>query len=267
MSANTVPEPDYQTLRLHVRDHIATVELHRPDAMNAMNMQMLFELGRVFGSIDDDPSVWAVILTGQGRAFCVGADLKERQTMAVADVSRRRRLAPRILGGVARCRRPVIAAVNGFAFGGGFELALLCDILLAGESARFALPETSLGVIPGGGATQRLPRMIGTHKAKELIFTGRRLDAQEALALGILNRVVPDAALMEEARTLAAQMLANAPMALQQAKRAIDATANMGLEAGLEFEAEAYQACLASSDRSEALAAVRDKRKPRFIGA
>ncbi len=258
---------NYQTLRLEVADHIATVTLFRPDAMNAISMELLFELGRAFTQIDDDPAIRAVILTGHGRAFCVGADMKERQTMSLADVSRRRRLAPRILGGVARCRRPVIAAINGFAFGGGFELALLCDILMAAESAQMSLPETSLGVIPGGGATQRLPRMIGPHKAKELIFTGRRLGAQEAFDLGILNRVVADAQLMDAARAMAAQILANAPTSLQQAKRAIDAAANMGLDTGLEFEAEAYQACLASSDRAEALDAIREKRKPRFTGS
>lgn len=263
MSATT---SGYETLLLAVKDNIATVTLHRPAALNAMNMAMFFDIGRVFADIEEDPSIWAVIVTGEGRSFSIGADLKERQTMTVADVSRRRRLAPRIFGSVARCRRPVIAAINGFALGGGFELALLCDILIAAESAQMALPETTLGVIPGGGATQRLPRMIAPHKAKELIFTGRRFGAREALELGILNRVVEDAALMDQARAMAVQMLANAPMALAQAKRAIDAASNMGLDPGLEFEAEAYQACLASSDRNEALAAFREKRKPRFTG-
>ena len=261
-------EPEtYENLLLDVKDNIATVTLNRPEALNAISMGLFFDIGRVFARIDDDASIWAVIVTGAGRAFSVGADLKERQTMTVADVSRRRRLAPCVFGGVARCRRPVIAAINGFAFGGGFELALLCDILIGAESARMSMPETSLGVIPGGGATQRLPRMIAPHKAKELIFTGRRFGAREAFDLGILNRLVPDADLMAEATAMATQMLANAPLALTQAKRAINASFNLGLDVGLEFEAEAYQACLNSTDRVEALTAFREKRKPRFTGA
>ena len=263
----TAEQDTYETLRLEVKDHIATVTLYRPDALNAMSMGMFFDLGRVFARIDDDASIWVVIVTGHGRAFSVGADLKERQTMSVDDLRRRRRLAPQVFGGIARCKRPVIAAINGFAFGGGFELALLCDLLVACESAKLALPETTLGVIPGGGATQRLPRMIAPHKAKELIFTGRRISAREAFDLGILNRLVPDADLMSEVHKLAAEMMTNPPLALAQAKRAIAASANMGIDPGLEFEAEAYQACIASPDRTEALNAFKEKRKPRFTGS
>ncbi|MDQ8728193.1 enoyl-CoA hydratase-related protein [Bradyrhizobium sp. LHD-71] len=256
----------FETILLDVRDHVATVTLHRPDAMNALSMQMLYDLEAVFQQIEDDPSIWAMILTGHGRAFCAGADLKERQTMTVADVRRRRRLAPQVFGAFGRCRRPIIAAVNGLALGGGFEIALSCDIILAAESAKVALLETSLGIIPAGGATQRLPRMIGPHRAKELIFTARRLTAQQAFDLGILNRVVADSELMPQAAALAQEIMANAPMAVAQAKRALNASLSLGIDVGLEYEAEAYQTCLASADRAEGLAAFREKRKPAYTG-
>jgi len=256
----------YETLRVEVNDHVATVTLHRPEVLNAINMTMYSDLVEAFQSIDDNPSIWVAIVTGEGRSFSVGADLKERQTMSLPDVRRRRRLAPRTFGAIANSNQPVIAAINGFAFGGGFELALACDLLVAVDKATFSLPETALGVIPGGGATQRLPRMIGPQRAKELILTGRRFSAEEAQWYGILNYVVPESELVSRARVLAEEMKANAPIALAQAKRAINASMNTGLESGLLLEAEAYQACLNSKDRSEGLAAFREKRKPSYTG-
>lgn len=255
-----------ETLKVTVTDHIANLTLTRPEALNAINMAMYADVATAMNAIEDDSSAWVVIVTGEGRSFSVGADLKERQTMTLADVRRRRRLAPQTFGALARCRRPTIAAINGFAFGGGFEIALSCDILLAAQSAQLSLPETALGVIPGGGATQRLPRMIGVHKAKEFIFTGRRIEAEEAFRLGMLNRVLPDAELMPAAQALAEEIRNNAPIAVQQAKRAINGSMNMGLDFGLEFEAEAYQSALSSSDRNEGLAARREKRQPNYTG-
>lgn len=260
------PYPRFETLRLTVKDHVATLELSRPEVLNAINMVMYADIAAAFAALDDDPSVWVAVLTGQGRSFSVGADLKERQTMSVADVRRRRRLAPRTFGAIANSNHPVIAAVNGYAFGGGFELALACDLLVAADDAQFSLPETNLGVIPGGGATQRLPRMVGPQRAKELIFTGRRFTAKSALDYGIVNYVEPRGELMDRTMELAYEMTANAPLALTQSKRAVNASMNIGLEAGLHYESEAYQACLNSKDREEGLAAFREKRKPVYRG-
>ena len=256
----------FETIRVDVHNHIATVTLNRPEALNAMSTQMFRDLLRAIQEIDQEPGIWAVVLTGAGRTFCVGADLKERQTMTDADLRRRRLLAPRVVGALARAKRPVIAAVNGLALGGGFEIALCCDMIIAAETAKFALPETTLGVIPAGGGTQRLPRMIGPQRAKELIFTGRRITAHEAYNLGILNRVVPDAELMPQVIALAEEITANAPTAVAQAKRAINASLSIGIDVGLEYEADAYQACIASPDRLEGLAAFREKRKPVYSG-
>jgi len=257
---------DQNVVTLEVKDHVALVQLNRPDALNAMSTALFTALERVFIQIEEDSSVWAVILTGAGRAFCVGADLRERQGMSVADIRRRRRISVAAFAAIARCKRPLITAVNGFAFGGGLELALMGDIILGGDSARFAALETTLGIMPAGGATQRLPRLIGINRAKELIFTGRKISAHDAFELGLLNRVVADAELLPAARALADEILNNAPTAVAQAKRALNASMNMGLEAGLAFEVEAAQTCLHSPDRLEGLAAAREKRKPRFTG-
>lgn len=257
---------DYETLRVQVVDHVATVKLHRPEVLNAISMPMYANLVDAFTTLNDDSSVWIIIVTGEGRSFSVGADLKERQSMSVQEVRQRLRLAPRTFGAIANSNQPVIAAINGYAFGGGFELALACDLLVASETAQLSLPETTLGVIPGGGATQRLPRIIGLQRAKELILTGRRFSAQDAYQYGILNYVVPQTHLQERVQALVEEMKASSPLALIQAKRAINASVNVGLEAGLVFEAEAYQACLNSKDRDEGLAAFREKRNPIFTG-
>lgn len=256
----------YETLEITVEDHVARVAINRPDSLNAINMALYEDIFQSFRAINDDRSIWVVILTGNGRAFSVGADLKERQTMTKADVQRRRRLAPLMFGAMTQARAPVIAAVNGYAFGGGFELALACDVIVAAENAVFSLPETRLGVIPGGGATQRLPRMIGVHKAKEIILTGGRFDARKALEYGILNHLVPEGQAETAAREIASEMMLSAPTALAQAKKAINASMNMGLDIGLQFETEAYQSCLTTKDRDEGLAAFREKRQPRYTG-
>lgn len=257
----------YETLRVAAAgDHIAVVTLNRPEALNAINATMCLELARAFEALETDPDTWLIVLAAAGRAFCVGADLKERQGMTLPQVRHRMELALRALDRISRCRKPSVAAIHGYAFGGGFELALACDLLVAAESALFALPETSLGIIPGAGGTQRLPRLIGALLAKELIFTGRRVPARLALEYGMLNRVVPEGDLTAEVMALAREITANAPLSVWQAKRAIDAGLDMELDSGIRFEAEAYQSCLTSSDRDEGLAAFREKRKPSYKG-
>ena len=186
--------------------------------------------------------------------------------MTAADIRRRRGLAPRTFGAMFRCRKPVIAAVGGYAFGGGLELALACDIVIADETTMFRLPETSLGVIPGGGATQRLPRLIGAQRAKDLIFTGRRFDAQEAASWGVVTRLVPGGDCLSAAMTLASEIAANAPIAVYQSKKAINASLSLDVESGLLMEAESYEACLGSNDWQESMAALREKRKPAYTG-
>lgn len=226
---------------------IGIVELNRPDLLNAINMGLYTDLQRTFADLEDDPTTCVLVLTGRGRAFSVGADLKERKTMRPTDVRRRRELAPRVFGAIAHCRKPVIAAVAGYALGGGCELALACDLIVAERDAVFGLPETTLGVIPGGGATQRLPRLVGIQRAKELILTGRRFSSEEAERFGMLSRVVEPGAALDASLELGRGMAANPPMALFQAKRALQMSQGLDVDRGVLFEAEAYQACLDSA--------------------
>ena len=186
--------------------------------------------------------------------------------MSLSEVQRRRRLAPATCGAIANCSKPVIASIHGYALGGGWELALCCDLNLAARSTTFALPETALGVIPGGGGTQRLPRLIGPQAAKELIFTGRRITAVQAADFGLLNRVVDDDKLDEAVDHLVAEIQRCAPIALSQAKLAINAALDIDLSNGLLFEAAAYEKCLHTEDRDEGIRAFGEKRSPQFKG-
>lgn len=256
----------YETVTVQHDGRVATVALDRPEVLNAVNMQMYADLPRVFAELSDDESTWAIVLTGRGRAFSVGADLKERPSMSPADIRRRRRLAPGMFGSIANCLKPVIAAVHGYALGGGLELAIACDIVFVARGTTLALPETALGVIPGGGATQRLPRVVGPQLAKELIFTGRRFSAEDAKEMGLAAHVAPLETLIADAMSLAHEITANAPVAVYQAKKAINAAQSLDVEHGLRFEEEAYQSCLATEDRQEGLAASRERRKPQFVG-
>lgn len=262
-----VAAQSYATVEVRTEGPIAIVALNRPDVLNAVSLGLLADVQALFGAIDDDPDVWVVVLHGNGRAFSVGADLKERAGMTLEEVRRRRRLAPGAYGAVAGCTKPVIGAVHGFALGGGFEFALCCDLLIAAEGAQFGLPETRLGVIPAGGGTQRLTRLIGPARAKELIFTARRFGTDLALDWGIISRATPPDDLLPTALALAREMAANAPIGLQQAKKAINAALDLDLRTGIAFEAEAYQTCLTTADRNEGLAAARERRVPRFTGA
>jgi enoyl-CoA hydratase/carnithine racemase len=242
------------------------VLLSRPDQLNAINMPMYADLVQAFAAVEEDPETWVVILRGAGRAFSVGADLKERQTMTEADVRRRRRLAPSTFGAIAGCTRPVVAAIHGYAFGGGWELALAADLNIAAESTQFSLPEAALGVIPGGGATQRVPRLAGPQFAKELIFTGRRISATVAKDHRLLTKVVPDDQIVAAAQELAEEIASAAPIAVRQVKRAVDASANMDVRSGVLYEEDLYQVCIKTEDRLEGLSAFRERRPPVFQG-
>jgi enoyl-CoA hydratase/carnithine racemase len=253
--------PEYETIDVTIgEDAVALVELNRPDVLNAVNMEMFADLPRVFADLDEEASVSVIVLAGRGRAFSVGADMKERPTMSVEDIRSRRQLAPAVFGSMSKCSKPVIAAVAGYALGGGCELALACDLIVAEESAVFALPETQLGVIPGGGATQRLPRLVGLSRAKDLILSGRRFSAADAERWGMVNHLAPDGDGLARAQELARELAANAPVALAQAKRALDASQSLDLEGGIRFEAEAALLCLEDDGWRERQQAARERR-------
>ncbi|MEB3195874.1 MAG: enoyl-CoA hydratase [Candidatus Sericytochromatia bacterium] len=247
---------------------IATLTLHRPERMNALDRATLRGLREAVDAIWGDRDVRAVIVTGAGdKAFCAGADLKERAGMSPDEVRRFLKHIRELMNEIEHLPKPVIAAVNGLALGGGTELALACDIRIAAEQALMGLTETTLAIIPGAGGTQRLPRLVGKGRAKELIFTGRRVAAPEALSLGLVERVVPADRLLEEARALATQIIEQTgPVAIAQAKFAINRGLEVDLETGLALEAKAYEVTIPTWDRQEALRAFSEKRKPEFRG-
>ncbi len=248
-------------------NHVATIYFNRPEQLNALNTQMAKDLFTVFEGLASDSDVWTAILTGKGeRSFCAGADLKERRDMNKDAMRKQRELFVKAFKAVSTFPKPLIGAVNGYAFGGGFEFALGCDILFAAENALFSLPEVGLGIIPGGGGTQNLPRWIGPAIAKELIFTGRRLTAPQALRLGIVGKVTASEGLLTEANGLAAEIGKNSPLAVWQAKKAINMGLDVDLTTGFSIEAECYNVCLNSADRDEGLRAFNEKRKPVFTG-
>ena len=254
-------------VRVEHQGNVAVVFLDRPQRMNALSRAMVLALGRVGRELSAMSSVRAVVLTGAGeRAFCAGADLKERLGMSDAQVLEQLELYRSELGWLGTFGVPVIAAINGAALGGGLELALACDLRVAHEGAVLGLPETSLGIIPGAGGTQRLPRIVGEAKAKELILLGQRLSAAQALAIGLVNRVVPASeALLEATFAFIRPISEGAPIAQAAALRALRA-ASLPLEQGLAVELAAYQECLGSEDRREALLAFKEQRPPRFQG-
>lgn len=249
------------------KGNIAFVTLDRPTSMNAFNYDMLTELGQITEAIRINPDIRIVIFTGSGnRAFSVGADLKERKTLTDFQVKRNLYKIGEVFTAIAELPQPTIAMINGFAFGGGMELALACDFRIAADSAVMGLTETSLGIIPGAGGTQRLPRLIGETKALELILTARRLTADDAFEYGLLTRVVKAESLSELTGDFADSILANGPIALQQAKFAIKQGMNADVNTGLAIERKAYEITIPTEDRVEALIAFGEKRKPQFKG-
>jgi enoyl-CoA hydratase/carnithine racemase len=255
------------TILYAVSDGIATLTLNRPEVMNALNFDIVRALDERLQAIRFDPEIRVVVITGAGeKAFCAGADLKERTNLSPEQVKAFLFLLRRVFEEIEQYAKPVVAAINGVAFGGGLEMALAADIRLAADNAVVGLTETRLAIIPGGGGTQRLPRLIGKGKAKELIFTGRRISAAEALSIGLLNQVCPPDQLQAEAHSLAAEICQGGPIAVQQAKYAINAGLESDLHTGLAIEANAYQICIPTEDRLEGLAAFKEKRKPVYKG-
>ncbi|MEG0383458.1 MAG: enoyl-CoA hydratase-related protein [Solibacillus sp.] len=249
------------------KEFVAYVTLNRPTMLNAFNFEMLEELRQVIESIQIHPDIRLVIITGAGeKAFSVGADLKERKTLPDALVKRNLNRFGEVFSLIEQLPQPTICVLNGYAFGGGIELALACDFRIAADHITLGLTETSLGIIPGAGGTQRLPRLIGEAKAMELILTAARMNAQEAFNYGILTKVVPSENLHEVTADFATTILRNAPIAIQQAKFAIKQGIKTDIQTGLQIERKAYELTLPTEDRIEALNAFSEKRPPQFKG-
>ncbi len=249
------------------RGSVALVTLNRPEAMNACDRALLSELRETLVDLRFDPEIRVIVVTGAGeKAFCAGADLKERAGMTPLEVKRFIVTIRDTFSLLEAMGKPVIAAVNGVALGGGTELALACDIRIAASGAMLGLTETGLGIIPGAGGTQRLPRLVGKGRAKELIFTARRISAAEALDIGMVEQVVAAGELLEAAMRMAEKISENGPLAVEQAKYAINAGMETDLATGLMIESRCYDVIIPTQDRLEGLAAFREKRKPLYRG-
>ncbi|MEU6283980.1 enoyl-CoA hydratase-related protein [Streptomyces sp. NPDC047028] len=247
--------------------HVAELVLDRPKAMNAVSTEMARSLSAACAALAADRDARAVVLTSSHeRAFCVGADLKERNSFSDADLVRQRPVARGAYTGVLELPMPTIAAVHGFALGGGFELALSCDLIVADRTAVVGLPEVSVGVIPGGGGTQLLPRRVGAARAAELIFSARRVESEEARALGLVDVLVEEGQDREEALALGTRIAGNSPVGLRAAKRALRLGHGLDLRAGLDVEDAAWRSVAFSGDRAEGVAAFNEKRKPEWPG-
>ncbi|MBF0450747.1 MAG: enoyl-CoA hydratase [Candidatus Magnetomorum sp.] len=254
-------------LLTEIKDQVLQVTLNRPEIMNSCNFEMLKAMKQLFENVHFDPDIRVVIVTGAGdRAFCAGADLKERATLTETQVKEFIFTIRNVFTFIESMSKPVIAAINGIALGGGTELALASDIRIASETAMMGLTETRLAIIPGAGGTQRLPRLVGRGKAKELIFTGKRISAQEALSIGLVNAICPADQLLEESFKMAQMICETGPIAIQQAKYAINHGIETDLSTGLAIESNAYWITIPTKDRLEGLAAFREKRKPVYKG-
>ena len=253
--------------RLEGESPTVVLTIRRAEVMNCLSFPTLKRLRALCHELANDLTVRAIVITGEGeKAFCAGADLKERKTMPMERVPLFVKNIRRTMDDFAALPQPTIAAINGVAFGGGTELLLACDLRVAAPHAELGLTETSLAIIPGAGGTQRLPRLIGRARAKDLILTARRLGAEESERIGLVNRIAPAGALLETALALARQIAANGPVAVRAAKAAIDLGCEQPIEQGLETEARCYERVLGTEDRLEALAAFSEKRKPRYRG-
>jgi enoyl-CoA hydratase len=244
---------------------VALVRINRPEARNALNVATREALAAAFQGLHDDPSVRAIVLTGNEQAFAAGADLKEFIDAGAIEILRRR--AERYWNSVARTPQPVIAAINGYALGGGLELAMCCDVIIAGESAQLGQPEVRVGIMPGAGGTQRLTRAVGKFHAMRLCLTGRPIAAAEACQMGLVSQVVPDAEVVDAALEMARDLARLPPLAVMQIKEAILAGQDASLEAGLLLERKAFQLLFASADKREGMEAFFEKRPPKFEGA
>lgn len=258
-------ETTYATILTRTQGPVGIIQLNRPKQLNALNDQLMDELGAALRAFDADEAIGCIVLTGSDKAFAAGADIAAMAQYTFADVYRSEYIT-RNWEALRQVRKPVIAAVAGYALGGGCEVAMMCDIILAADNARFGQPEVKIGVIPGAGGTQRLPRAIGKAKAMELVLTGRTMDAHEAERAGLVSRVVPLDKLMEEALALAQTIAAQPRLAVLAAKEAVNRAFEAPLAEGLQFERRMFHAMFATQDQKEGMAAFLEKRAPRFEG-
>ncbi|MCX6066057.1 MAG: enoyl-CoA hydratase-related protein [Chloroflexi bacterium] len=254
----------YTSILVETRDRVGLITLNRPQAMNALNPQLLSELLQALTAFEADPAVGAVVLTGSERAFAAGADIKFMAGASSAEM--RANGFVEMFEGLRKIKKPIIAAVSGFALGGGCELAMACDLLVASETAKFGQPEVTIGVIPGGGGTQRLIRAVGKTVAMEMVLNNRVLNAAEALQFGLVNRVVPLERFLDEALALAAEIASRAPLAVAAAKEALNNAFELPLSAGLSEERNLFYALFDTSDQKEGMQAFIEKRKPQWQG-
>jgi enoyl-CoA hydratase len=255
---------EFHTIRTEIHDHAGLIRINRPEVMNALNSEVMQELAQALGAFDADPQVGAVVLAGDERAFASGADIKEMAEASAVDMLLADRISSwdRIQG----VKKPIIAAVSGWCLGGGNELAMACDMIVASESAKFGQPEINLGVMPGAGGTQRLARAVGKPLAMEMVLNNRTLGAAEALQHGLVNRVVPVEVYLEEALRLANELAARAPLALRMAKEAVNRAFETGLADGLAEERRNFYFLFSTADQKEGMRAFIDKRKPEWHG-
>ncbi|MDB4879636.1 MAG: enoyl-CoA hydratase [Gemmatimonadetes bacterium] len=256
----------YELLTFAVADRIATITVNRPDKLNALNDTLIGELGAAIDEAVQRQDVGAVLLTGAGRAFVAGADISELSTQSAVQAKARAERGQRTFRKYEVSPKPTLAAVNGFALGGGCELAMACHIRIASEKAKFGQPEVKLGLVPGYGGTQRLPRLVGKGRALELLLTGEMIDAAEAYRIGLANRVVSPEALLDTARAMLSGMLAQAPLAIAHCIEAVDRGLDMGLDDAIALEAAHFGLLSATADKAEGMAAFLAKRAPTFSG-
>lgn len=256
----------YQTIKLDKRDGIGYLTLNRPQVRNAFNQEMIDELREALRRIDKDQEIRVLIVTGAGKAFQAGADIAELSVMSPMDILRWNEGIVRINAGLEKLRQPVIAAINGAAMGGGLELAISCTLRIIAESARMALPEVRLGIIPGTGGTQRLPRLIGKGRAAELLLTGETVTAREALDMGLVNGIAPDGKVVEAAEEMARKIMVNAPIAVEMAKDALEIGKDLPLEHAVQYSQKNCVTCFSTADMKEGMAAFLEKRKAHFTG-
>ncbi|MCT4557785.1 MAG: enoyl-CoA hydratase [Pelagimonas sp.] len=253
----------YETIIVEIEDHVATIKLNRPDALNALNTQLLGEVAHALADADQNDKVRCIVITGSAKAFAAGADIKEMSEKSFVDM-----YLSDFFGreGDAICatRKPVVAAVSGYALGGGCELAMMCDFIVAADNAKFGQPEINLGVIPGIGGTQRMTRAVGKSKAMDMMLTGRFMDAEEAERSGLVSRVVPAKTLMEEARAIAEKIAEKSIPSAMATKEAVNAAFQMSLDDGVLFERRLFHSLFATEDQKEGMAAFMEKRTPQF---